>query len=143
MTGLEGKDDMTHPTATVDTYLSAFNERDRSRRDALIAEVWAEDARLIDPPLTGEGHAGISEVADAMHTHYIDHRFRRVSGIDIHHDHLRFAWELVAPDGEVALSGMDVGELTDDGRLRRIVGFFGDLPANADEGHRKPSTDAR
>ena len=134
---------MTDTAATVDAYLSAYNERDQRRRDALIAEVWAEDARLIDPPLTGEGQAGISEIAEAMHTYYTDHRFRRVSGIDIHHDHLRFAWELVAPDGEVVLSGMDVGELAEDGRLSRIVGFFGDLPANDDEGDRSPPDDAR
>lgn len=50
-------------------------------------------------------------------------------GVDTHHGHLRFAWELVGPDGQVAVAGVDVGELAEDGRLRRIVGFFGDLPA--------------
>jgi len=59
------------------------------------------------------------------------HRFRRVSGIDIHHDQLRFAWELVAPDGAVVVAGIDVGVLAADGRLRRITGFFGALPAEA------------
>jgi hypothetical protein len=38
-------------------------------------------------------------------------------------------WELVGPDGAVALAGLDVGEVAADGRLRRIVGFFGQLPA--------------
>ena len=47
--------------------------------------------------------------------------------IDEHHGYLRFAWELVGPDGTVALTGLDVGELADDGRLRRITGFFGEL----------------
>jgi hypothetical protein len=60
-----------------------------------------------------------------------EHRFRRASGIDAHHDHFRFAWELVGPDGGIALAGIDAGELTDDGRLRRITGFFGELPAAA------------
>jgi hypothetical protein len=31
----------------------------------------------------------------------------------------------VSPRGDVVLDGMDVGELAPDGRLRRIVGFFG------------------
>jgi hypothetical protein len=53
-----------------------------------------------------------------------------VSGIDAHHDYLRFLRELVAPDGTVALAGLDVGELAADGRLRRITGFFGALPVN-------------
>lgn len=122
---------MTDVTATVDGYLSAYNEPDRARREALIGQVWADDGRLIDPPLAGEGHSGISDMADAMHAHYAGHRFRRVSGIDIHHDQLRFAWELIGPDGQAKLSGLDVGELAEDGRLRRIVGFFGDLPGTA------------
>ena len=49
--------------------------------------------------------------------------------MDAHHDHVHFAWELANDDGEVAVGGIDVGELAQDGRLRRIMGFFGDLPA--------------
>ena len=120
---------MTDITATVDRYLAAYNERDRDARDALIERVWADDGRLIDPPLAGEGHRAISDMASAMHEHYPGHAFRRVSEVDVHHDHLRFAWELVGPDGEIALTGMDAGELDGDGRLRRVIGFFGDLTA--------------
>ncbi len=123
-----------HLTATVDGYLSAWNEPDPDRRAELIARVWREDGALVDPPLTGEGHAGISEMAAAMQQHYAGHRFRRASGIDLHHDRLRFAWELVGPDGQVALTGLDIGELAGDGRLQRITGFFGELPALAGEG---------
>ena len=119
-------------TTTVDGYLSAWNERDARRRAELIERVWAHDGRLIDPPLTGDGHDAISAVAAAMHEHYPGHRFRRASGVDEHHDQLRFAWELVGPDGEVALRGLDVGELAADGRLQRITGFFGELPAPKD-----------
>ncbi|HEV2061062.1 MAG TPA: nuclear transport factor 2 family protein [Solirubrobacteraceae bacterium] len=114
-------------TDTIDTYLSAWNERDPERRAQLIRRAWAPDGRLIDPPLSGDGHDGISEVAGAMHEHYRGHDFRRVSAVDEHHDHLRFAWELVAPDGAVTLRGIDVGELAADGRLLRVTGFFGEL----------------
>jgi len=115
-------------TTTVDTYLSAWNEPDAARRAELIDQAWADDGRLIDPPLTGEGHDGISAMAEAMQQQFAGHRFRRSSGVDLHHDHLRFSWELVGPGGEVAIAGLDVGELAPDGRLRRITGFFGDLP---------------
>ena len=119
---------MNDLTTTVDTYLAAWNETDQGQRSALIEKAWTADGRLIDPPLAAEGHAGIDEMAATMQAHYPGHRFRRASGIDAHHDHLRFAWELVTPDGTVALAGIDVGEVGDDGRLRRITGFFGDLP---------------
>ncbi len=113
----------------VDTYLAAWNETDPTRRAALVERAWATDGRLIDPPLTAEGHAGISDMAAALHAQFPGHVFRRASGIDTHHEQLRFAWELVAPDGTVALAGVDVGELAADGRLARVTGFFGDLPA--------------
>ena len=58
---------MTDVTATVDGYLSAYNEPDRTRCDELIARVWVPEGRLIDPPLAGEGHAAISDMADALH----------------------------------------------------------------------------
>ena len=119
---------MNDLTTTVDTYLAAWNETDHGQRTALIAKAWSADGRLIDPPLAAEGHAGIDEMTATMQAQFPGHRFRRASGIDTHHDHLRFAWELVGPDGGVVLAGIDVGEVADDGRLRRITGFFGDLP---------------
>lgn len=62
-------------TATVDTYLAAWNARDPARRAELIAEVWSEEGQLIDPPLAAEGRQAISEMAEAMHQHYVDHHF--------------------------------------------------------------------
>lgn len=115
--------------ATIDGHLSAYGEPDAARRADLIARVWAGDGRLVDPPIAGEGHGGISEMAEAVLAHYAGHTFRRTSGVDVHHGAFRYAWELVAPGGEVALAGVDVGELADDGRLSRITGFFGELPA--------------
>ena len=120
---------MTEITATIDTYLAAWNETDAARRLQLVQQAWADDGCLTDPPLAAEGHTAISEMAAALHGQFPGHRFRRASAIDMHHDALRFAWELVAPDGSVALAGMDVGHLAADGRLRRITGFFGPLPA--------------
>jgi SnoaL-like domain len=120
---------MSDVTATVDTYLAAWNESDPARRAGLVEQVWAPDGQLIDPPLAAEGHAGISDLHAALQGQFPGHRFRRSSAVDAHHDRLRFGWELVGPDGAVALAGLDVGELAGDGRLRRVVGFFGDLPA--------------
>jgi hypothetical protein len=125
---------MTDLTTTVDGYLAAWNERDPALRAAMVARVWAPDGQLIDPPLAAAGHDGISEMAAALQHQFADHRFRRATGVDAHHGHLRFGWELVGPDGSVTLTGTDVGELADDGRLRRITGFFGELPARDTSG---------
>ena len=120
---------MTDLTSTVDAYLAAWNERDPELRAELVARVWAPDGQLIDPPLAAAGHEGISNMAAALQQQFAGHHFRRATGIDAHHGHLRFGWELVGPDWSVTIAGTDVGELAGDGRLRRITGFFGELPA--------------
>jgi hypothetical protein len=120
---------MSDLTATVDTYLAAWNETDPERRAELVEQVWAPDGTLTDPPMAASGHAGISEMHGALQGQFPGHRFRRATAVDAHHGRFRVGWELVGPDGAVALAGTDVGQLTDDGRLHGITGFFGDLPA--------------
>jgi SnoaL-like domain len=118
-------------TTIVDTYFAMWNETDPAARSKYIEQAWASDARYLDPLLEADGHDGLSQMVDGVHAQFPGHRFRRLSGVDVHHDRVRFAWDLVAPDGAVTVAGIDVGELTDDGRLRSITGFFGEPPAEA------------
>jgi hypothetical protein len=118
---------MTETTTIVDTYIDMWNEEDVDRRRTLIEQAWTEDASYLDPLLEADGRDALSDMVATVHDHYPGHRFRRQSDVDVHHDRLRFAWDLVAPDGNVFVAGIDVGELSPDGRLRRITGFFGDL----------------
>jgi hypothetical protein len=119
---------MSDVTTIVDTYLAAWNETDAKARGRLIEQAWTRDGRYVDPLLAAEGHAAISEMTAAVHSKFPGHRFRRTSGVDAHNGQLRFGWELAAPDGAIAVAGVDVGEIGADGRLARITGFFGPLP---------------
>jgi hypothetical protein len=118
-------------TKTVDTYLAMWNEIDPARRGEHIERAWASDGRYVDPQLEAEGHTALNDMVAAVQARFPGHRFRRVSGIDNHHGQLRFAWELAAPSGSIVVAGIDVGELRSDGRLQRMTGFFGELPARA------------
>jgi hypothetical protein len=118
-------------TTIVDTYFAMWNETDPAARSTYIEQAWASDARYMDPLLEADGHDGLSQMVDGVHAQFPGHRFRRLSGVDVHHDRVRFAWDLVAPDGAVTVAGIDVGELADDGRLRSITGFFGEPPGEA------------
>lgn len=120
---------VTHnPTATVDTYLAMWNEEDAAKRMANIAAAWTPEGRYVDPLQEARGHAALSEMVAAIHAQFPGHRFRRQSEVDVHHDQLRFAWDLVAPDGSITVAGIDVGVLAEDGRLASITGFFGPVP---------------
>jgi hypothetical protein len=119
---------MDDVATTVDAYMAMWNEPDSTRRSEHVQRAWSEAGRYQDPVLESEGHAGLSEMVANVHAQFPGHRFRRVSAIDSHHDQIRFAWEFVAPDGTVTLTGIDVGIVAADGRLKRVVGFFGPLP---------------
>src|SRR5207302_9958662 len=115
-------------STTIDTLFAIWNEQDAARRAKLVETVWADDGQLVDPPLEGTSHAGIADMVAAVLSQFPGHTFRRTTGIDAHHDTLRYGWEPVAPDGAVVATGLDVGQLGEDGRLRRINGFLGPLP---------------
>jgi hypothetical protein len=86
----------------------------------------------VDPLLEARGHEALAGMAPAVHQQFPGYVFTRTSGIDAHHGHVRFGWTLASPDdGAVAVAGIDIGLLADDGRLRYIAGFFGDLPEPA------------
>ncbi|HKA05075.1 MAG TPA: nuclear transport factor 2 family protein [Acidimicrobiales bacterium] len=120
---------MSDVTTIVDAYFAMWNETDPSARAELIARAWADDAHYVDPMLEADGPAALSQMVEGVHAQFPGHTFRRLSGIDTHHDRVRFGWDLVAPDGAVIVAGIDVGELSPDGRLRAITGFFGEPPA--------------
>ena len=117
--------DTTTATETVDTWLAAYGEPDRDRRTELVRRVWAADGELIDPPLAGTGHDSLVALADAVLEMFPGHTFRRTTEVDGHHRYARYGWELVASDGGVALGGQDLVELTANGQLQKVVGFFG------------------
>jgi hypothetical protein len=119
---------MSDVTKTVETYLAMWNETDPTRRAVHIAQAWTGDGYYADPALEASGPEALSDMVAGVQARFPAHRFRRITGIDIHHDRLRFGWELVASDGVVVVAGIDVGELAPDGRLRHITGFFGELP---------------
>jgi hypothetical protein len=121
---------MTDMTGTVDIWLAAWTEQDEEKRRGLISEVWAPDGKLSDPPMTANGRAELTGVTAALQGQFPGHTFRRSTVVDCHHEFIRYGWELVAPDRSVALTGEDVAVVGDDGKLRRVVGFFGNLASS-------------
>lgn len=109
----------------VDTHLAAYCDPDAARRLASIRGIWSEGARLVDPPLESAGHAGISDQAATLLAQFPGHRFERSTTLDAHHQFVRYGWRLVNPEGEAVLAGVDFMDLDVDGRIGRVVGFFG------------------
>ena len=119
-------------TATVDAWLAAYGEPDDAARAAAVERLWAPDGHLFDPPFAAAGHDEITGATGAVQQQFPGHRFARTTGVDAHHGIARYGWQLVGPDGAVAVAGLDVCVVGEDGRLNRVVGFFGDLPPRED-----------
>jgi len=115
-------------TQLVDAYFDLWRETDEGARAEQVARVFAPDGRHVDPLADANGHDGLTAMMANVHAHYPGFAIQRTSGIDQHNDQLRFAWRLDAADGTPVVEGIDVAELTADGRLARVAGFWGDLP---------------
>jgi hypothetical protein len=120
---------MPTPAETVATYAAAWNEGDEGRRRRLLEAAWADDGIYSDPTAHVVGREALVGHITGFRAQMPGARLTGTSGIDEHHGRLRFTWAMHAADGSLVVEGVDFGELAPDGRLRRIVGFFGPIPA--------------
>lgn len=114
--------------ATVAIYGAAWNEPDAARRLDLLGRSWTDDGVYQDPQSRAEGRDALSRLIAGFQSRTHGSRIQITSGVDSHGRVLRFQWQMVGQDGEPGLEGVDFGELAEDGRLRRITGFFGPFP---------------
>jgi hypothetical protein len=124
-------DTATPETATadlIDTYFAMWRESDAPARAKLIERAFTPDGRHVDPSVDACGYAELNDMVSNVQTTYPGFTLERTSGIDQHGDQLRFAWKIDQADGTPLVAGIDIGELAPDGRLRRIAGFWGDIP---------------
>lgn len=109
----------------VTAYCDAWNEADPARRAAMLAVVWAEDGVYSDPAVQAVGRDELSTHIGRVLARNPDSRILRTSRADSHHGLLRFTFARVLMNGEVLRDGVDFGEVSGDGTLIRIAGFFG------------------
>jgi hypothetical protein len=118
-------------TETVTAYGDSWNEPDEAKRRALLESAWADDATYCDPTASVDGRDALLTHIAGFREAFPGARIETASGVDVHHGWGRFAWSMVGADGAVAMEGFDVCQFADDGRLQRIVGFFGPFPPMA------------
>ena len=114
---------------TVAQYMAAWNEPDDAARGALLAQCWSEVGVYLDPNVSLAGRDALATKIGEVLASRPGARLEFMSGIDVHHHVVRFLWRLVRADGTSGDTSIDFGEVGPDGRLVRIVGFFGPPPA--------------
>lgn len=119
----------TTPEEIALTYVAAWTVEDEAQCQLLLERCWAEDGLYITPTSQASGRAALAQHITEFHQRFAGHRIRITSGVDAHHDRLRYTWAMVGPDDASMLQGTDIGEVGTDGRLSRITEFFGPPPA--------------
>jgi hypothetical protein len=109
-------------------YLACWNQTDPVARAALIAEVWATDARYVDPMADVTGRAAIDLTIGAVQQQFAGLEFSQVGAVDEHHDVVRFTWGLGPSGAEPIVIGFDVMQTAPDGRIQTVVGFLDRVP---------------
>lgn len=113
----------------VTTYMAAWNEPHAAIRQSLLAKCWGDGGVYIDPTVSLSGRDALGAHIAKIRAARPGSRLEFMSGIDVHHDVVRFLWRLVRADGTCGDVSIDFGEVGADGKLAKIVGFFGSPPA--------------
>lgn len=113
-------------------YFEAWNAREPEARAKAVAAAWSGDGGYTDPLAEVSGHEQIAAVIAAAHEQFPGFVFRLAGAVDGHHDTARFSWELVSEaDGSAPVAGSDVITLDGDDRIRSVLGFLDQVPAQA------------
>jgi len=112
----------------VATYGAAWNETDEQKRRALLEQSWADDAIYQDPMGRAEGREALVAHIGGFQQMMAGNTIDATSGVYTYGNVFRFSWVMRDAQGNVAMEGMDFGELADDGLLASITGFFGPFP---------------
>lgn len=120
---------LTTQQDAVRRYFTAWNATGPDDVAEAVAAAWTEDGGYVDPLAEVRGHERIAAVINGAHQQFPGFVFRPLGEADGHHGVVRFAWELVAPDGSAPVAGSDVITLADDGRISPVSGFLDRVPA--------------
>jgi len=112
----------------IDRYITMWNQIDGERRRRLVESTWVEEATYVDPVMNGDGQSGIDAMIQGVQERFPGHLLSRTSEVDVHHDRIRFSWQLGPEGGAAIVKGTDFGVVAADGRLQAITGFFDQAP---------------
>jgi len=123
---------MSGVDAVVSAYGAAWMAVDDDERRRLLEIAWSEDGVYQDPTVDVSGREALLQHIAGFRQRLPGSKIVITSGVDHHHGKIHFLWKMIGLDGETTVEGRDFGELDRNGRICRIVGFFGPPPTLAD-----------
>ncbi len=112
---------------TIESYDRAWNASGVDERRSLLEAALTDDCELVEPRGRFVGREAVLERINGFSDRFPGARVDVTTSVDEHNGFARFGWRIVDRDGALLLEGTDVVERADDGRLRKVVMFFGAL----------------
>jgi len=116
------------PKDAVRAYGEAWGDVSEAQRRELLDASWADGGVYCDPLTTVTGRRAVEQHIADFADRLPGHTIVVTTGVDSHDGFARFGWEIRQPDGAVLSEGMDFVAFAADGRISRVIGFFGPLP---------------
>jgi hypothetical protein len=119
---------MSTANEVMEKYVALWNATDEAERRRLAEQALIQDGGITYPGVQARGWDDVVAAIGGVHQQVPGARFDSTSGVEQHHGWLRASWRMIQADGTKLLDGEDVGELAEDGRFRRVIGFHDPLP---------------
>ncbi len=108
----------------VDTYLRAWSETEGAKRAALLAECWADNGLFRDRYACLDSRESLDTHISNVQRMAPGAALERSGPIEQCHAFARYPWRAVFPNGAVMAAGTNFFELSSDGKIRSMVGFW-------------------
>jgi hypothetical protein len=110
-------------TRLIEGYLAAWKEPKATKRRKLLDRVWEENGEYTDPLMHAPNRERLEAYIERFLADNPGASFSIQGKIEHHNHYLHFFWSLRLPNGS-QVAGMDYGEVSPAGKLKKIVGFF-------------------
>lgn len=109
----------------VEEYLAAWAATEGHARGELLDACCEDDVEFRDAMGHVRGRASLDEYIANAQRFMPGARLERAGAVLRAHHCVIYPWRMVGPDGNAMMGGHNYGELSADGRFRRVVGFWG------------------
>lgn len=106
--------------------LAIWNTADADERMRLASEALEHNVHFVDPNHNIIGREAFLKMVAQVHATIPGARYLRTSRVDMQNNHCRYHWAIHQNDA-LLMSGFDVTEVNDAGKIVKVIGFFGEL----------------
>lgn len=113
--------------AVIQNYDQAWNTPDADERRRLLEASLTEDCEMVEPRGRFQGRDAVLDRITGFSARFPGARVDITTNVDEHNGFARYGWRILDGGGNPLMEGIDVVERGADGRLQKVVMFFGGL----------------